>query len=127
MERLHRASTKSTPEVDFNADTHKLVIFGDSFPENAQDFYNPVISWLEHYFRGNPRQTHLEFNFFYLNTSSSKIVTDILEMLQQAHSDGVPIQLTWFYFDEDDDSRENAEIFLEDHTFPYSLAPYREE
>jgi hypothetical protein len=127
MENLYKAPTKSTPEIRFEADQRKLTIFGDSFPENAQEFYTPVIQWMELYLAQHAADTKLEFNFFYLNTSSSKVVTDILEMLQNAHDKGNPLHLTWFYQDEDDDSRENGEIFLEDHTFPHQLTPFREE
>ena len=42
MSNLYIEQTKSTPRIQFEADSNKLRIEGQSYPENAFKFYEPV-------------------------------------------------------------------------------------
>ena len=47
MINLYIEQTHKTPEIDFNLSSGKLSISGVSVPENAHEFYFPVIEWLQ--------------------------------------------------------------------------------
>ncbi|MDF2876447.1 MAG: hypothetical protein K0R22_3130, partial [Sporomusa sp.] len=68
MERLYRAGTKSSPEVDFNPDTGVLKVSGQSYPENAPGFYQDIFVWLKDYFAVTCSRSVVEINISYMNT-----------------------------------------------------------
>lgn len=47
MYDLFIEQTKSTPKVLFDHQNAKLSIQGQSYPENAFQFYEPIIAWLD--------------------------------------------------------------------------------
>ena len=47
MGPLHIAPTVKTPEIVFQAEDQRLVLSGRSIPENAVDFYRPVLDWAQ--------------------------------------------------------------------------------
>ena len=49
MEALKIEGTENTPHIDLNHNDHSLLFEGDSRPENVQQFFNPIIAWLEEY------------------------------------------------------------------------------
>jgi hypothetical protein len=55
MTRLTIEGTKSSPRIDFDPDTGRLAIHGESYPENCQRFYGPALAWLEEYLRSSGR------------------------------------------------------------------------
>ncbi len=44
MERLTLPATQFTPLVDFDYAGRALVLQGESYPENAAEFYGPILS-----------------------------------------------------------------------------------
>ena len=62
IDNLFFKQTESSPEIIFNAQTGILSINGKSFPENAFDFYSPIIQGIETYFNENSA-AEIEFNF----------------------------------------------------------------
>lgn len=90
MERLFISQTRATPEIDFSLETGVLKISGQSYPENAFKFYEPILAWIDQLFAGdNGRQrVILEITMPYLNTSSSKCMMMILEKCEEAGRGG---------------------------------------
>ncbi|OQX71199.1 MAG: hypothetical protein B6D62_02460 [Candidatus Cloacimonas sp. 4484_275] len=127
MKPLKISKTRSTPEINLDPVNNLIQIMGESYPENAGIFYHEVMNWLTEYFKDKNRKITVELKITYLNTSSSKIVTEILEMIQDFHNNNGNIFLNWYYEEDDEDSLDNGEIFLEEHTFPYKLVPFLDE
>lgn len=124
MKSFYIDATRATPEIDFNFEKNELNITGESYPENASIFYREAIEWLTKYLTNIDEKIIVNIKLTYLNTSSSKILTDILEMIQTHYDTNGDIALNWYYEEDDEDSLDNGEIFLEDHTFPYNLVPF---
>ena len=127
MKPLKISKTRSTPEINLDPINNLIQIMGESYPENAGIFYREAMNWLSEYFKDKNRKITVELKITYLNTSSSKIVTEILEMIQDFHNNNGNIFLNWYYEEDDEDSLDNGEIFLEEHTFPYKLVPFLDE
>jgi hypothetical protein len=89
------------PEVDFNAESGKCEISGESFPEHALEFYTPLINWLKEYFQFEKKPLTFNFRLKYYNTSSSKRIFEILCFLKEYEKKGGKVEVNW-YFDEDD-------------------------
>lgn len=126
MENFIINATKYTPKIEIRYDEHLLRIEGESYPENARETFQPLLDKLEDYFSKPDRTLKVELLVDYLNTSSSKMMTDIINNLQNHFEDGHKIDLTWFYPEGDIDCQETCELFLEDVTFPYTIAELKD-
>lgn len=128
MQGLHIEKTKSTPEIYFDPQNYKLRIEGQSYPENAFKFYEPVFDWLEANLLQNKQEVVLEiyFNMPYINTSSSKCIMMLLDKFEDAYQEGQKVMVRWFYDAENETSLECAEEFKEDLTLPFEIRPVEE-
>lgn len=129
MELLHIEPTKSTPEIHFDPVSHALKVKGQSYPENAFKFYEPVFSWLDGYLAELREQVTVEifFHMPYINTSSSKCLMMLLDKLDAAHNAGRQITLKWYYDKENETALECAEEFKEDLSLPFCIIPVEGE
>ncbi len=81
---LHIAATDDTPEVNFSLVSGKSSILGRSLPENAYDFYRPIISWLNANVHLIKHKNELELSFDYFNSSSSRYLFEMLNILERS-------------------------------------------
>ena len=115
MENLYIEATTSSPIVDFNSTTHTLEITGESYPENTAEFYDPVLSWLEEYLEEIDDGTvTVNLDIPYFNSSSSKVLMDFFDLLDEAADEEKHITVNWMYDEEDDSTLEAGEEFQED-------------
>ncbi|AUQ24509.1 DUF1987 domain-containing protein [Dickeya zeae] len=109
---LHITGTASTPTVDFRFDTHQLSLSGESYPENAAAFYGPLIERVQHYLQTclaalpvSPTRIDVHVSLPYFNSSSTKMLFSLFNILDKAAQQQLPIALHWYY-DQDDDIAE---------------------
>ncbi|MCI1822215.1 MAG: DUF1987 domain-containing protein [Megasphaera sp.] len=114
MENLIIEQTKSTPYIFFCAETGKLRIEGESYPENVIKFYTPVLEWLHDYFIMNVKDMVLEFKIIYFNSSTSKVFLTIFDLLEQKASTGCNITVKWICDKDNDVAIECGEEFQEE-------------
>ena len=124
MDNLQIKKTKYTMDVNFNKDTGVLEMAGSSYPENALDFFGPIIEWIKQYISriNNPMVMNIRLN--YLNTSSTKCILDIFEILEQYHKSGGDVKVNWYYAEDDEDIMETGEELGEDFDFPIEFISY---
>ena len=115
MENLYIAPTPSSPEVDFQFDARTLSLRGESYPENAAAFYGDIIARLKE-FLGAQSGITLEVNvsLAYFNSSSTKMLFNLIEALSNAAEDGNAVRLNWFHDEEDDTILEFGQELSED-------------
>ena len=110
------AGTNSTPKISLNRDLNYLVIEGVSFPEDAENFYLPLLSELEKHapeYLSNRGRMDIKMQLEYFNTVSAKMlykIFKIFDTLAEEH-DFIEIHLTWEYEFDDDDLLEAGEDF----------------
>ncbi len=85
----------NTPSIDFNTGSGYLLMKGRSIPENPESFYDPILTWLEEYFKETEKESVLEFRFEYVNSGSSKYILELLRRLQKLVVTGKPIKIIW--------------------------------
>ena len=129
MENLYIEQTKSTPTIQFDIVNNKLRIEGQSYPENAFKFYEPIFNWLDRYLAEVDKETVLEIYFHmpYINTSSSKCIMMLLEKMESAYQEGRKVAIQWYYNREDEAALECAEEFKEDLVLPFTLVVLDDE
>ncbi|MDR3586351.1 MAG: DUF1987 domain-containing protein [Desulfosporosinus sp.] len=127
MEHLYIEATKATPEVNFNPDSKTLSIKGQSYPENAFKYFEPLIKWLDEFILQveDGEQTQLELSLPYINTSSSKCIMMILEKFEEAVGTGKNIVVNWFYDVENESELECAMEFKEFADLEFNIIPNR--
>jgi Ser-tRNA(Ala) deacylase AlaX len=115
MNNLLIEKTNSTPNINFNYDMRKLIISGESFPENAAKFYEPVITWIKEYLGcTGEEETEVEFEIIYFNSSTSKIFMNIFSLLDEEVQEGKNIIINWIASEDNEAAIECGEEFKED-------------
>ncbi|MDT8413587.1 MAG: DUF1987 domain-containing protein [Vicingaceae bacterium] len=114
MATLYIEQTHKTPEIDFNLSTGKLSISGVSVPENAHEFYFPIIEWLQlNMSKSTCENCELDCKISYLNTSSLQFLGDIFFLVDSLKSK-IPeevISINWYYDFFDSDMKETGADF----------------
>lgn len=121
MTDLNVTVTQSIPGIQSDASAGVLRMSGDSYPENAFELFEPVISWVEQYLAASSAPLRLDLRLIYLNTSSVRGMLDIFDLLEEAHQQGRAVSVQWFYHLENERVAELAEEFAEDYGFPFAI------
>ncbi|MCP5046272.1 MAG: DUF1987 domain-containing protein [bacterium] len=125
MNHLKLDSTKYTVKVDFNPGNGVLEMEGASYPENASEFYEPIFEWINRYTSDVRKSVVLNLKLNYLNTSSTKCMLDIIDLLETYYQEGQQVSINWYYAEDDEDILETGEEFSEDTKVPMNLIPYK--
>jgi len=105
IERFYREGKDDRPEIDLNPKENVFIIKGRSIPENAYDFYLPVLDWLDNYIKSPNSLTVFEFRFEHLNTHSTQQIMKILQRLKKLLNES-RAKLKWYYNKDDNDMLE---------------------
>jgi hypothetical protein len=102
MKPLIIQATEDTPEIIFDPENEVFKISNVSLPENAIEFYAPIIDWLKKYKEQPNPKTVFDFNIEYLNTASSKQVFELIFLIDKI-SEFSDVTIRWHYdvIDED--------------------------
>ncbi|MCA1944163.1 MAG: DUF1987 domain-containing protein [Desulfovibrio sp.] len=117
MQDLIIKATKSSPAIDFRVAEGALSIRGESYPEHAVKFYEPVLQWIREFLETETTPLHLTMDIVYFNSSSSKILMNLLDMLEEAAAGGRQVQVVWRYHEENEIAQECGEEFKEETQF----------
>ncbi len=117
MDRLYIKATENTPKIDFNPSLESFELSGKSIPEDSLGFYEPIVDWLHSYAENPNVKTIFCFKLEYFNTSSSKVLLDVLYILEKI--DGIIVN--WYYDEDDEDMEETAMDFNEVVEFEINL------
>ncbi len=113
MKAFKVEATEFTPMVNFDKEKTTFIVSGVSRPENANEFYEPVIDWLKDYKNDPLEITIIDFQFDYFNTSSLKYFLIILSQFKDIEEQGKDVRISWYY-DEEDESMLEAGKNLEE-------------
>ena len=127
MNNFYLEGTPKTPHIDFNANNGVLQMSGRSIPENAVEFYKPLMHWLNEYAACPLPESTLVVRMEYFNTSSSKCLIDIFRKLEQIHLNGATVYVKWYYENEDEDMKHSGEDFKEIVNLPIQMLELEED
>ncbi|NUU02393.1 DUF1987 domain-containing protein [Herbaspirillum robiniae] len=105
MDNLFIAASASSPEVDFRFDERTLALKGESYPENAAQFWGEIIATLRRFLADDEGGAAITVNvaLSYFNSSSTKMLFSLFDALNEKAEEGTEVVLNW-YHDEDDDT-----------------------
>jgi hypothetical protein len=111
MERIFLEPTRVTPLINFDPQMGILEMKGRSSPENAIQFYQSLIDYLDGYIESGNEAFVANFAFEYFNTSSSKCLFDVFKRLSKMNDSGIELTINWYYEEDDDDMMEAGEDY----------------
>ena len=122
MNDLILEATDTTPKVIFKPDG-KLLLEGESRPENVVKFYDPIMSWLGDLKNTQPSSISLDFKLEYYNSSSAKLIMEMLLKL----NDFSNVKVNWHYDEMDEDLLESGEEFEKLVNYPFDFIAIEDE
>ena len=111
MEKIRIESTDVSPEVIFDLENNNFSIRGKSVVTEVDEFYTPLIEWLENAKNSLNKRIDFVFDLEYFNIFSSKRILFILYKLSDLKKSGVNINVIWHFSMEDEDMKEVGEDF----------------
>ncbi len=123
MKRLLIPELDSQPGILFDPERKVLRMWGRACPEDAFEFYEPVVKWLEDFAAMNPENVVFEFALSYYNTATSKIIMKILQVLEQLHKRTGNVKIIWYYLPDDEDMLLAGEDYSEIVDIPFEVKP----
>ena len=102
------------PTVRFNAKTGICEIEGESFLEDTVEFYRHLVDWLENYIDEVKGPMALIIKLSYFNTSTSRSILDILNLLKDYEDDGGEVVVNWHFDENDVDMEEDIDDYIID-------------
>jgi hypothetical protein len=125
LERYTAEQLVKTPYIDFDAKTGIFNLKGKSIPENSVAFYKPLLEWLDNYTASPSISTVLNFQLDYFNTSSAKVIADIMKKLDKLQESGSSnVVINWYYQDIDEDMLEAGEDYMSFTKTVFNLISY---
>jgi hypothetical protein len=111
MAALKIEPAEDTPQVNFNKEAGIFEISGKSMPEDVIKFYRPVLDWMEVYKEDPLPKTIFNFKLIYFNTASSKLILDLLMILEEISEKGHEVLVRWHSVVTDEDMQEAGEEY----------------
>lgn len=117
MDNLFIAASPSSPEVDFRFSDRELSLKGESYPENAAQFWGSIISNLRQFLDQDTSPSagltmHVALTYF--NSSSTKMLFSLFGVLDEKAESGTVVTLNWYHDEEDDTIFEFGQELSED-------------
>lgn len=112
------------PEVHFDAETGVCEILGESYMESTYTFFLPLMNWIDQYIKEVGGKIEFNVKLFYFNTSATKCLLDIFEILKKYESKGGEVKVTWFYDKEDPDMKDEVKDFETESGLEIHLAQF---
>ena len=132
MNNYYIEETEFTPELSFDIETRIFSFKGVSRPEDVFKFYHPAIDWLKELYQDfllhssekyNIPSLKIDFHLTYFNSSSSKMLLQVLEIIKKIQDKGVEIIIDWTYDASDEQMYDDGMDLSETVDIPFNFKP----
>ena len=127
MDTLIIKQKENTIGVVLDKENQKFVFEGRSLPENTVKFFEPVMKWIQEYKKSSADKTHIDMNFVYFNTSSAKLILEVLQEFDDIFKEGSDVKIIWHYMEDDYDIKEAGEEYESMTSVPFEYIEHPEE
>jgi hypothetical protein len=111
--------TRNTPLIKIQPGI--IEIRGRSIPEDAFDFYEPIMDSIKKYVSDPPKHTDIIIGLEYVNSGSKKYLINILTFLEETVALNTKVQVKWMIDKDDDSMRELGEDLNELIELPFEF------
>ncbi|MBA4322825.1 MAG: nuclear pore complex subunit [Odoribacter sp.] len=120
MQETRILPTKNSPEIIMNPEGI-FKIRGRSIHENATEFFEPVIAWINEYIEDPADVTSVDMILEYFNSASAKVFIQILQKLTYVQLKHKKFIFNWYYEEGDEDILERGEYFSSVLDVPFNF------
>src|SRR6056297_3808261 len=107
------SASERTPKIYFNKNQGTIKLSERAMPENARLFFGPLLEWIEKYVQTPKDKTYIHLDLEYFNSSTSKLIIQMLNPLKEIEKKGKELIIEWYYMEEDDDILDSGKTFEE--------------
>lgn len=113
MESLFIKQSEYTPNVILDLDKNLIEFEGKCYPNNAFDFFEPIMNWLKEYIETyKDSLSTINIKLIYINSSTNQILFEIFDLFNDNKASNTKV---YFYVDkEDEDEIDMYEDFKEE-------------
>jgi len=97
-----REGNEVFPHIELNAETGICTISGNSYMQNAKKFFKPVLEWFKEYTSSNKGDLLLIYNLQNLNTGTSRVLFQIIEILKKYKTESFNVKIQWKHSEKQD-------------------------
>ena len=108
MQDIFIEATSSTPQVSFDQ-SGRLMMKGRSLILNVKEFYGPLVEWISTL---NVPAVRFTIDFDYFNSSSSKVILEMLKLID-SNNNVRDFDVFWHFEKDDEDILDIGQIFEE--------------
>ena len=130
MKALKIEGAIDTPEIYFDPTTNIFSVSGISHPENAKEFYQDIVDWLDDFYEEikdkQDSKIIVDFNFKYINSASYKYLREVMKRIANFQNNGIKVEVIWNYHEEDEDLLNEGMVLFElpEINLKYRCIPY---
>jgi SiaC family regulatory phosphoprotein len=112
------------PDIYFDEQAGLLRIEGESYPEYAIEYFQPVCEKLRNFIAQQPqKELQAIFKMSYFNTSTSRRFFEIFSILNAHHKHGGKVSVKWYYKEDDIDVHDSGMDFSAQVAFDFQCVP----
>jgi ERCC4-type nuclease len=119
--------TDTTPEVIMSSEKSLLSIKGNSYPENPNDFYHPILISKKEFLRTALQNIIIDINLNYFNTSSNKFIINLLRDFVSEKPADKKISINWHFDIEDSDMEQRGSELSSIINHPFNLISFKSD
>ena len=125
MEIYSVVETEKTPSINFDLNKGELIISGNSIPENPIECYEPLIKIIDNYILEPKQLTNITFRMNYINTSSSRLILDIIKKFEAINKNSNNVIISWIYEYDDQDMEDAGHDYQSLINLNFNLVPIK--
>ena len=112
MENINIEKKDDAPKVIMDFEKGLIEFEGECYPENAFEFFEPILEWFNSYFEDTSKTTVINFKLSYFNSATTQVLFDIFDILDESgHSD---LLINWYYDENNKGTLKDYEEFSEE-------------
>ena len=124
LERYEVTGTEETLGVILDQTEGRFEFSGKSLPENANEFFEKIFTWLQTYSNKPNKKTDIVFKVDYFNSSSSRKFVEVLMLLEEAISNGNQVNVKWYSQKNDEMIEDRGKELSEVLDIPFEFLNY---
>ena len=114
--KLELPLTESTPYVLIDEAEGYIRFKGECYSENTIEFFKKTTDWLTRYLASDFKSLIFDVELEYFNSSSSKLLYNMLKSMDTRASHGKPVTVNWYAVEGNDMIIEQGEDFKDELT-----------
>ena len=112
MENIFITKVEDAPKVIMDFENGLIEFEGECYPENAFEFFEPILEWLNEYFKDIQKETIINFKLSYFNSATTQVLFDIFDILDE--SGHKALKINWYYDKNNKGTLKDYEEFSEE-------------